>query len=296
MKTSIKNRLYQSNRKMTFLSLFMISIFTVLNPKTIFSQPILFDFDNAPPYTSLPISQTVAGLTAQFNATGSGFSIQAANVLGFTPAGFSGMVIYPNSVFQADLLINFNQPVTDFSIMYACQELGCDDAALMRVTAYMSGNYVGTDTKTATFPGTWPTDTLRCSFPTGFDSVVVHYDSPPPTCQDYGVIFMADNMVATPLVTNVSNNTSILQSITISGNPASSISILSFLLTSTSNVIVTINDLQGRTVKHIFSGKLAGGFQNIMIDISEPEFSNGVYLISIKTEAGAKSHPLTVVK
>ncbi|MFN8165633.1 MAG: T9SS type A sorting domain-containing protein [Bacteroidia bacterium] len=296
MKTSIKNRLYQTNRKMTFLSLFMISIFTVLNPKTIFSQPILFDFDNAPPYTSLPISQTVAGLTAQFNATGSGFSIQAANVLGFTPAGFSGMVIYPNSVFQADLLINFNQPVTDFSIMYACQELGCDDAALMRVTAYMSGNYVGTDTKTATFPGTWPTDTLRCSFPTGFDSVVVHYDSPPPTCQDYGVIFMADNMVATPLVTSVFDNTLILHSINLSANPVTSLSILSFTLAQSSNVSVRINDIQGRIVKEIFNGRLAAGIQNMTIDVSGSEFTLGIYIISINTEYGNKTHPLTVVR
>lgn len=44
----------------------------------------------------------------------------------------------------------------------------------------------------------WPVDTLRCQFPQGFDSVVVHYDSPPPTCQDYGTIYLADNMRVTP--------------------------------------------------------------------------------------------------
>lgn len=81
--------------------------------------------------------------------------------------------------------------------MYACQELGCDDAATMKVTAYMGGTLVGFNTKTATYPGTWPVDTLACSFSQGFDSVVVHYNSPPPTCGDYGVIFLADNMKAT---------------------------------------------------------------------------------------------------
>jgi hypothetical protein len=50
---------------------------------------------------------------------------------------------------------------------------------------------------TATNPGTWPVDTLGCTFAQGFDNVVVHYDSPPPTCSDYGGIFIADNMSVT---------------------------------------------------------------------------------------------------
>lgn len=166
------------------------------------SQTVLFDFDNAPLYTSLPIYQTAGGITARLSATGQGYSIQNANVMGFTPPGFAGRIIYPNSIFIADLLVHFNQVISDFSIMYACQELGCDDAATMRVTAYLNGSYVGTNTRTATFPGTWPVDTLRCSFQ-GFDSVVVHYDHPPPTCQDYGTIFIADNMRVTPIPVSV---------------------------------------------------------------------------------------------
>ena len=82
-------------------------------------------------------------------------------------------------------------------ILYSPQELGCDDSATMRVTAYMNGVFAGTATKTAANPGTWPTDTLSISAPAGFNSVVVHYDARPPTCQDYGVIFMADNMSVT---------------------------------------------------------------------------------------------------
>ena len=166
--------------------------FALIFPAT--AQAVLFDFDNAPLHSSLPISQTVSGITAQFTATGEGYSIQDANVLGFTPQGFSGRVIYPNSINLSDLLIKFSSTLTDFSIMYSCQELGCDDAATMRVTAFMNGSLIGTNTKTASNPGTWPVDTLSCSFPQGFDSVVVHYDKRPPTCQDYGTIFMADNM------------------------------------------------------------------------------------------------------
>src|SRR5689334_11873391 len=105
------------------------------------AQTVMFDFDNAPLHVSLPISLTSGGVTANLSATGQGFSIQDANVLGFTPQGFSGNIVYPNSVFLADLIVQFDHTLSDFSIMYACQELACDDAATMRVTAYMNGNY-----------------------------------------------------------------------------------------------------------------------------------------------------------
>jgi len=188
-----------------FLRFSLISIFLAVN---LSAQSVLFDFNNIPRYSTFPVSQTVEGITAHFSGTGQGYSIQDAGVLGFTPAGFSGNIIYPNSVYLADLLINFDQTITVFSIIYACQELACDDAATMRVSVYMKGIYVGTDTKIASHPGTWPVDTLACNFPQGFDSVVVHYDHRPPTCQDYGVIFLADNMTVTPapppiIVTNV---------------------------------------------------------------------------------------------
>ncbi|MBK9403524.1 MAG: hypothetical protein IPN57_03140 [Ignavibacteria bacterium] len=77
----------------------------------------------------------------------------------------------------------------------------------------MNGSFVGTSTKTARNPGTWPSATLRCSFPQGFNSVVVHYASRPPTCQDYGVIYMADNMRVTLSTANLLslNLTSIIQ-------------------------------------------------------------------------------------
>jgi len=156
-----------------------------------------FTFDDAPPYTSLPISLISDGLGAAFSATGGGFSIQHANAMGFTPAGFEGNCIYPNSVFGADLVADFSQPLTFLSIMYSPQELGCDDSARMRVTAFLSGVEVGTNTATAPVPGTWPTGTLSISVPGGFDRAVVHYDARPPTCQDYGVIFLADNMTVT---------------------------------------------------------------------------------------------------
>jgi len=153
-----------------------------------------FDFDNAPVHTSLPVSVSADGVTAFLSATGGGFSIQPANSLGFTPAGFGGLCIYPNSVFPADLVIDFDATLSDFSVLYSPQELGCDNSATMRATAFMNNQFVATNTATVPAPGTWPTGRLSLSAPQGFNRVVVHYDARPPTCQDWGPIFLADNM------------------------------------------------------------------------------------------------------
>ena len=162
------------------------------------AQDILFDFDTAPLHSPFPISLTVGGITARFSASGGGFSIQEAGTMGFTPAGFAGRCLYPSSVFLADLQIEFSPAVSDFSILYAPQELACDSSARMRVTAYLDGVLVGTSTTTANPPGTWPTATLAFTRAPGFDYVVVHYDAPPPTGGDWGPIFMADNLRVTP--------------------------------------------------------------------------------------------------
>jgi hypothetical protein len=166
---------------------------------------ILFNFDNVPQHTTLPIDLTVDGLSAHLSATGQGFSIQSADVLGFTPAGFSGNSIYPNSVLAADLIVSFSQSLTDFSIMYAPEEYATDSSATMKVSAYLNGAVVGSSTAVAYPPGTWPTGTLAYTAPLGaeFNSVVIHYESPPPTGGDWGPIFMADNMIVTPLAAAV---------------------------------------------------------------------------------------------
>ena len=158
---------------------------------------VIFDFDNATVHSTLPIDLTAGGITAHFSATGQGFSIQPASVLGFTPVGFSGLSIYPNGVFLADLLVGFSQSLTDFSILYAPEEFATDSSARMRVTAYMNSTFVGTNTATANPPGTWPTATLTFSSAQAFNRVVVHYDAAPPTGGDYGPVFMADNMMVT---------------------------------------------------------------------------------------------------
>jgi hypothetical protein len=257
---------------------------------------VLFDIDNAPLLSPLPINQTVNGITAHFSATDPGYSIQNANTMGFTPQGFAGRCIYPSSINLTDLFINFDHTLTDFSIMYSCQELGCDDAATMRVTAYMNGSLVGTHTKTASNPGTWPVDSLSCSFPQGFDSVVVHYDSPPPTCQDYGVIFMVDNMRVTAFNHTAIINPEIFIEVVIIPNPVSQSTTVSFSLIQSENINVTVYDITGKLIKNLFNGPLNTGEHQIDWDVNDEAVEGGVYILNLTGETDSRSCKLIVVK
>ena len=164
------------------------------------AQNVTFDFDNAPQYAPLPLYLTAGGITGYFSS-GSPFynySIQRADVLGFTPAGFSGLCIYPSTVYESDLLVSFDTQLTSASILYAPEEYATDSSCTMRMTAYLGTTYVGTNTYQIPIPGTWPSGTLSFSSTSPFDNIVIHYDAPPPTGGDYGPIFMADNLVVTP--------------------------------------------------------------------------------------------------
>ncbi len=163
------------------------------------AQSILFDFDNAPLHSPLPVDLTVGGITAHFSANPAyyNYSIQRADVLGFTPAGFAGYCIYPNTIYPCDLLISFDRTLSDVSILYAPEEYDTDSSCTMRITAYMGTTFVGTSTHRIQIPGTWPTGTLSFSSTQPFDNVVIHYDQPPVTGGDYGPIFMADNLWVT---------------------------------------------------------------------------------------------------
>ena len=161
---------------------------------------VLFDFDNVPVYSPFPIDVAAGGIIAHLSGTGAGYSIQSTTTAPVVPVGFSGHFIYPSSVFAADLLVSFSVPLDAFSILYATQELDCDDSATVRVTAYMNNSFVGTATANSTplCPCTYTSNTLAITTSQPFNNVVVHYDQRPPTCQDYGVVLFADNMLVTP--------------------------------------------------------------------------------------------------
>jgi len=88
------------------------------------AQDVTFDFDNAPIHAPLPLYLTAGGITGYFSS-GSPFynySIQSADVLGFTPQGFSGLCIFPSTIYQSDLLVSFDTQLTSASILYALEE------------------------------------------------------------------------------------------------------------------------------------------------------------------------------
>ena len=164
------------------------------------AQSVTFDFDNAPQHAPLPLYLTAGGITGYFSSGTPwyNYSIQAADVLGFTPQGFSGLCIFPSTIYQSDLLISFDTQLTSASILYAPEEYATDSSCTMRMTAFLGPNYVGTNTYQIPIPGTWPSGTLSFSSTSPFDNIVIHYDAPPPTGGDYGPIFMVDNLVVTP--------------------------------------------------------------------------------------------------
>lgn len=163
---------------------------------------VTFTFDTAPTGVSMPFSLTRGHLRADFSAPmpgSAGHSIQPANTMGFTPQGFSGNCLYPNSVFPSDVAIAFAKPLTAIRMKYAPEEYATDSSATMQVTAYLGAALVGSAKAVAPVPGTWPLGILKYTAPAGasFDHVVVHYLSPPPTGGDYGPIFMLDDVKVT---------------------------------------------------------------------------------------------------
>jgi Secretion system C-terminal sorting domain len=277
--------------------IFLVNLFTFFLMSNLSAQEVLFDFDNVPLYTSLPIDITVSGITAHLSATSPGYSIQNADVLGFTPPGFAGRILYPNSINLSDIFIKYDNVLTDFSIMYSPDELGCDNSATMRVTAYINGNFVGTDTRTATFPGTWPVDTLRCSFPQGFDSVVVHYDSPPPTCQDYGTIFMADNMRITPFNVNGVSEIEFPEMFTLSQNypnPFNPSTNIRLAISSRQFVSIKVYDVLGNEIATLVNQQKPAGIYEVEFDATG--LPSGVYFYQLKAGPFLETKKMVLMK
>jgi hypothetical protein len=261
-----------------------------LAPASAFAEH--FDFDSAPIHTSLPIRLTVGTVTADFTASGSGFSIQPANTMGFAPAGFGGLCIYPNSVFAADLTITFDQALNDFTMMYAPQELACDSSAIMRVTAWKDAILVGSSLTTAPVPGTWPTGTLAFSSSFGFNRVVVHYERAPGGGGDWGPIFMADNMNVTMATTSAPMAGAGASGLSVEPNPAGGIARIRVELTRGGGFTVAILDTAGRRIRTLASEMASGPGTRWLewdgCDDAGFRVGNGIYFCRVQAASGTE--------
>ena len=174
-----------------------LSLLAIL-PFALSANASLIDFNAGPFHTALPLDLTADAITAHCSG---GYFIDDFTYIGVTPTGFGGYCLSPTSVYGSDLVITFSQPISDFSIIFAPHELACDSTATIRGTAYMDSANVGFHDAQAPNPGTWPSGTLTLDGTQtnnmSFNKVVVHYQSPPPTGGDYGVIFVADNLTFT---------------------------------------------------------------------------------------------------
>ena len=278
-------------RKCCMIFAACISMFMFGN--NVLAQNVLFDFNDLPVHSGIPGSYTVGGITAHFSATGQGFSIQD-NSSPISPKEFSGNFIYANSVYASDLLVSLDQTITDFSIMVSTVEYGCDCSAIMRLTANMNGTQVGTITRTAFAPGTWPVDTLRITLPDGFNSVVVHYDGVPPcpAC-DYAPVFLADNMRVTEIIIGIAEPKLSLERLLIS-NPVSSSASISFSLSRNENLNIYVYDITGRMIKEIFHGNINKGSHQFNLDAEA--IKDGVYFLKVSNNNYSISSKLVVVK
>lgn len=175
---------------------FMVSVLAI---STICAaQNALFTFDDVPYHTPLPINVSSNGITAHMTGGLYNYSVQQWGTLGIAPTGMSGNYIWPNSVYLSDLSAEFDTWLNRFSILYAPQELNTDSSCQMKVTVYLGATLVGTAYyRITTEPYFWPTGQLQITTTLPFNRAVVHYNAPPPTGGDYGVIFVADNMEVT---------------------------------------------------------------------------------------------------
>jgi len=247
---------------------------------------VTFDFDSGPQYSSLPLDLTVNGVTAHFTG---GYSIQQVGTVGISPAGFSGLCLFPSSVFQSDLGIGFSETMTDFSILYAVDELGCDTSARMRVTAYMNGAFVGTNTMVAPVPGSYPSATLGIVAPTGFNSVVVHWDAPGTLCQDYGPIFLADIVTLTraaPVGVGDEISRGVPRLFDPAPNPFQRTTTIRFVLPEAGDVRLEVYDLSGRLVRRLLGQPQPAGNRTVAwdgVDDAGRRVSAGVYVLRFET-------------
>ena len=146
---------------------------------------VTFDFDTGTPPIfagqNLPFDQGSGGVTAHFSSPtvgASGFSVQSDATTQFHLSQFSGNYLYPNSVNNPALDIQFDQPVTSITFAFATADFQqVEVPTTIRLTAYENATgtpSIGVATAHGTYGGdTMPMGTLAFAWATPFNLVEI---------------------------------------------------------------------------------------------------------------------------
>jgi hypothetical protein len=130
------------------------------------AQDIQFDFDTGSPSLgvgqSVPLTQTVGGLTASFSAPFLAFSVQTEASAGLTLSQFFGKFIYPNNQNRNTLQVQFSQPVSAITLNFATYEFHDPGGtpSNIQLTAYLTSTALPPVGSTTTFGAVIPGDTF----------------------------------------------------------------------------------------------------------------------------------------
>ncbi len=101
------------------------------------------------------------------------------------------------------------------------------------------------------------------------------------------VMNAAGEQLDVPSIVGVADAFDAVSGLKVSPNPASSIATVNFSLSQTAYAEITLTDLTGRTLKTIDAMTFTAGDHMAAFDASD--LASGVYLISLKSEAGAST-------
>lgn len=96
------------------------------------------------------------------------------------------------------------------------------------------------------------------------------------------------------ITTGVKSINSIVESVHAYPNPAAQNVVIAYNTIANGNVEVAIMDVTGKVVKNVFNGTQANGEHNFNVDIRD--LSEGIYVVTVKTNNTVKTLKLSVIK
>jgi hypothetical protein len=87
-----------------------------------------------------------------------------------------------------------------------------------------------------------------------------------------------------------------LNEVSIIPNPASQSAVISFSLTQSENINLTVHDLAGKLIKTLFTGPLNKGEHQLSWNVNNDAVENGLYFLKLISENMSRSIKIVVVK